>query len=369
MYHDEFHVPGPGPYALTHSVGCLPKRSAAAIAGKYLQPWQDHGGDAWPQWLSAIDEFRESLAALLGGDAADYCPQSNLSSGFAKLLPALPRRAGRTALVAAEDCFPSMAFVMQRAREIGYDTRLIPRAQDPSSMATWRDALTSEVAAVLVTHAHSNTGIVAPVADIAALSRQRGIVCMVDVAQSAGILPISVTDIGADVVLGSCVKWLCGGPGAGFMWIRPALSNQLKPTDVGWFSHDDPFEFDVHSFRFAPAARRFWGGTPSVVPYVAAAVAIRLLTEIGVEAVRKHNRELMHIFREQLPDSWRDRVALDGIGGTLCLPLGDAHEQLRGSFRAHAVRADFRGSAVRLSFHIYNTRAEAATVARCWSGI
>jgi kynureninase len=196
MYQNEFHVPGPGPYALTHSVGCLPKRSAAAIEASYLQPWRVQGGDAWPQWLSAIDEFRESLAMLLGGDAVDYCPQSNLSSGLAKLLPALPRRAGRTLLLAAEDCFPSMAFVLQRAQELGYDTRLIPRAQDPSSMATWRDALTSEVAAVLVTHAHSNTGIVAPVAGIAALCRERGIVCMIDVAQSAGILPFSVTEVG-----------------------------------------------------------------------------------------------------------------------------------------------------------------------------
>jgi selenocysteine lyase/cysteine desulfurase len=350
-------------------VGCLPKRSAAAIEETYLQPWQDQGGDAWPMWLAAIDDFRESLAALLGGDAAHYCPQSNLSSGLAKLLPALPKRIGRTILVAAEDCFPSMAFVLQRAREIGYDTRLIPRAQDPSSMNTWSDALTSEVAAVLVTHAHSNTGIVAPVAGITALARERGIVSMLDVAQSAGILPFSVAQSGADVVFGSCVKWLCGGPGAGFMWVRPSLLSGLTPTDVGWFSHDNPFEFDVHSFKYAPDARRFWGGTPSVVPYVVATVAIRLLTQIGIETLRAHNQELMRVFRAELPASWRDRAVLDGIGGTLCLPLGNAQEQLLRSFRAHSVRADFRGSIVRLSFHIYNTSAEAATVARCWSGI
>lgn len=369
MHHrDDFHVPGPGPYALTHSVGCLPKRSTAAIQQHYLQPWQLQGGDAWPAWLSALDEFRESLAALLGGDPADYCPQSNLSSGLAKLLPALPRQTGRKVLLAAEDSFPSMAFVLQQARGIGYETRLIPRTQDPTSMAAWRSAMTAEVAAALVTHAHSNTGIVAPVADIAALCRERGIFCIVDVAQSAGILPFSVMGLGADVILGSCVKWLCGGPGAGFMWIRPSLLSQLTPTDVGWFSHDDPFEFDVHSFRYAADARRFWGGTPSIAPYVVAAVGIRTIAHIGIEAIRAHNHELMRVFRGELPVSWRDRVDLERIGGTICLPLDETREEVLRSLRANAVRADSRGSVVRLSFHIYNTGAEAAYVARSWSG-
>ena len=361
-------MPGPGPYALAHSVGCLPTRAAAAIQQHYLQPWQLQGGDAWPAWLSSIDEFKQSLAVLFGGEAAAYCPQANLSSGLAKLLPALPRRPGRMVLLAAEDSFPSMAFVLQQARETGYETRLIPRAQDPSSIGTWSGALTPEVAAALVTHVHSNTGIVAPVADIAALCRERDIYSVVDVAQSAGILPVSVADFAADVVLGSCVKWLCGGPGAGFMWIRPSLLSRLTPTDVGWFSHDDPFEFDVHSFRYADDARRFWGGTPSVAPYVVATVGLRTIAEIGVDEIRAHNRELMQVFRGELPAPWRDRVDVGRIGGTACIPLGDAREKILGSLRANSVRADSRGSVVRLSFHVYNTGAEAAYVARSWAG-
>jgi selenocysteine lyase/cysteine desulfurase len=346
----------------------MPKRATAALQQHYSQPWQLQGGDAWPAWLSAVDEFRESLAALLGGHPADYCPQSNLSSGLAKLLPALPRQAGRNVLLAAEDSFPSMAFVLQRARGIGYETRLIPRTQDPSNMATWRAALTAEVAAALVTHAHSNTGIVPPVAEIAALCKERGVFSVVDVAQSAGILPVSVTGLGADVILGSCVKWLCGGPGAGFVWIRPALQSELMPTDVGWFSHEDPFEFDVHSFRYAAAAGRFWGGTPSIAPFAVAAVGIRIIARLGIEAVRAHNRELMQVFRDGLPAPWRRQVDLERIGGTICLPLGDAREQVLHSLRANAVRADSRGPVVRLSFHVYNTHDEAAFVARAWCG-
>src|SRR5271169_725135 len=307
MHRDEFYVPGPGPYVLAHSVGCLPKLSAAAVDANFLQPWQQLGGDAWDAWLAVIERFRGQLAGLLGGNAADYCPQSNLSSGLAKLLPALPRANRRMVLIAAEDSFPSLVFVLRRAAEMGFDLRLIERRHDPADVEVWAEALRADVAAVLVTHVHSNTGVVAPVAKIAALCRERGIRCIVDVAQSAGILPVSVADWGADVVLGSCVKWLCGGPGAGFMWISPALVQQLKPLDVGWFSHADPFEFDVHSFKFAADARRFWGGTPSIAPYAIAAQSMKVLANVGISTLRAHNSELMNVFRDGLPPAWRDR--------------------------------------------------------------
>ncbi len=361
---DQFHVPGPGPYALTHSVGCLPKSCVDALQRSFLEPWQRSGGDAWNTWLSAIEGFRQALAVLLGGDAADYCPQVNLSSGLAKLLPAIPELQGRTVLLAAEESFPSLAYVLERAHRSGFTARLIPRTFSPSSEATWSAAMGADIAAVLVTHAHSNTGALAPVAKIAALCRERGILCIVDVAQSAGILPLSVLEFGADVVLGSCVKWLCGGPGAGFMWINPTLLPRLAPPDVGWFSHEDPFEFDVHSFRYAMDARRFWGGTPSVAPYAMAAESLRVITRIGVEAIRSHNLRLMEEFRSELPASLRSRIDLERIGGTICLDLGDRQAQIMRALQAQAVRVDYRGSVLRLSFHIYNTGADASCIAR-----
>jgi kynureninase len=368
-HRDQFHVPGPGAYALTHSVGCLPKRSSGALQANFLQPWQQQGGDAWPTWLAVIEGFRASLAALLGGSPADYCPQANLSSGLAKLLPALPPSKVRTVLLAAEDSFPSLAFVLERAGRLGLSLRLMSHARDPADLTSWADALTADVAAALVTHVHSNSGAVAPATNIATLCRERGILSIVDVAQSAGILPISIPELGADVVLGSCIKWLCGGPGAGFMWIDPALVQSLEPSDVGWFSHADPFEFDVHSFEYAADARRFWGGTPSVIPYTIAAESLRVLADIGVAAVRSHSLALMDVFRSELPAAWRGSIALERIGGTLCLPLGQAREALAHALSAKAVRLDYRGPVARLSFHIYNTAAEAADIAHCWSGL
>lgn len=352
---------------MTHSVGCLPKRCHEALQQTLFEPWKSQGGDAWNSWLTVIERFRESLAGFLGGRAVDYCPQANLSSGLAKLLAALPKPTSRKVLLAAEDSFPSLAFALQGAAKFGFETQLIPRLHDPSVVASWAQALTADVAAALVTHVHSNTGVVAPVAEIAALCRERGIFCIVDIAQSAGILPLSVAEFAADAVLGSCVKWLCGGPGAGFMWINPARVQDLLPTDVGWFSHADPFEFDVHSFRYAPDARRFWGGTPSIAPYAIAAESVRVLAGIGIRDIRAHNSQLIEGFRTELPRRWRSEIDAARIGGTICLPLGGALDEVRRALQANAVRVDYRGAAVRLSFHIYNTAEEAAFIAHCWA--
>ncbi len=214
---NSFLVPGPGPYLLTHSVGCLPQVARDALDSSFLRPWAERGGNAWPDWLQQVDGFRSALADLFGGAPAEYCPQSNLSSGLAKLLLALPPApADKRTLLAAEDSFPSLGFVLRQAERQGFTLRLMPRSQSPDDIRSWSEALTPDVRVALVTHVHSNTGRVAPVAEVARLCAERDILCVADVAQSAGILPMKFPALGADIVLGSCIKWLCGGPGAGF---------------------------------------------------------------------------------------------------------------------------------------------------------
>lgn len=364
-----FLVPPGGPYLLTHSVGCLPRVAREALDVNFLRPWADRGGNAWPDWLKQVDEFRVALAQLFGGTPAEYCPQSNLSSGLSKLLLALPdSHVGKQVLLAAEDSFPSLGFVLQKAGRQGLETRLIPRARVPDDIDTWSQALTADVRVALVTHVHSNTGRVAPVEAIARLCQERGILCVVDVAQSAGILPLRFPALGADVVLGSCIKWLCGGPGAGFLWIRSGLIEDLQPVDVGWFSHEDPFEMDIHSFRYAPDARRFWGGTPSVAPCVIAAASLRHLHTLGVEAIHAHNRRLIGTFKEALPPAWRARLPAWPIGGTLCISLGGEFDPVTRSLEQSGAQFDSRGDVIRVSFHACNTEDDALRVARAWPG-
>jgi len=366
-YREAFAVPGPGPYLLAHSVGCATHGAVQAIRRQFVDPWMLQGADAWPDWLRCIDEFRSALAAFLGGSADEYCPQNNLSAGLANILGAMPLPGPeRRVWLAAEDSFPSMGFVLQQAQRLGYGLRLIPRGMPPDDLQSWADAMTEDVCAVLVTHVHFNSGRVAPVRQIAKLCRERAILSVLDVAQSAGVLPIDVNALGVDVVLGSCIKWLCGGPGAAFLWVRGALIPSLHPHAVGWFSHENPFEFDIHSYRPAPDARRFWGGTPSVAPYVAATASLRLLQSIGISAVVAHNRSLTGMLRQQLPSCWHDVLPQHATGGTLCLPLGADLADVQARLGAAGIRFDTRGSTLRISYHLWNTAAEVEVVANAW---
>jgi selenocysteine lyase/cysteine desulfurase len=148
--------------------------------------------------------------------------------------------------------------------------------------------------------------------------------------------------------------------------VRGALIPTLHPHAVGWFSHENPFEFDIHSYRPAPDARRFWGGTPSVAPYAAATASLRLLQSIGISTVVAHNRSLTTMLRQHLPSCWQDVMPQHATGGTLCLPLGADLAGVQARLSAAGIRFDTRGSTLRMSCHLWNTAAEVELVANAW---
>jgi len=351
---DKFAMPE-GTYLLSHSVGCLPADSQEVMAERYYRPWAEKGGDAWPLWLEEVARFRAAVARLLGGRPDQVCPQANVSGAAAKILHALPERPGRKALLLCEEDFPSLGFVLGQAK--GYELRFLPRgaaAQDP---AAWERALGEDVQLALVTHAFSNRSALLPVAEITRLARRAGVFTIVDAVQSAGVIPIDVGRWRADFVIGSCVKFLCGGPGAGFLWAADEALAEMRPIDVGWFSHADPFAFDIHDFRPAEDAARFWGGTPSVAPYVQAAHSIETLLGIGVEAIHAHNQRLI----DRLHDAFGDRIASErtreGDANAVLIRTPDPAAAVA-MLNAAGVRCDAREGCVRVSPHIYNDDAD-----------
>jgi len=168
--------------------------------------------------------------------------------------------------------------------------------------------MTGDVAAAIFMHVHSNSGLVSPLPALAELAREAGIFSIADICQSAGIVPLDVTELGVDAVVRSCVKWLYCGPGAGFLWVAQGWLDRLGPPDRGWFSHAEPFAFDIADFRYASDALRFWGGTPSIAPYTLACVGLRTIGDIGVARIFRHNRALFDRLRRSLPASWTDRI-------------------------------------------------------------
>ncbi|RMH71091.1 MAG: aminotransferase class V-fold PLP-dependent enzyme [Gemmatimonadetes bacterium] len=357
-YRDHFDVPA-GTYLLSHSVGCLPQPTRAAVQ-HYLDQWATQGGHAWGDWLDCINHFTSALANILGGNASDYCPQVNLSAGLTKWLGALPRRAGRTKILLTELDFPSMGFVLAQLRREGYELVYLPAEQGVISLDVWLEHLQPDVHLAFITHSLSENSYQQPVAEIVARAREEEIYSVVDVAQSAGILPIDVVQWQADAVIGSCVKWLCGGPGAGFLWVNPALIEHLTPRDVGWFSHSNPFEFDIHHFEWAHDARRFWGGTPSVLPFVAATEGLRLLHSIGVETLYRHNRQLTTQLRQIAHEQGVtvNTPMFPQCGGTVVLDFPDRVRAAQ-VFDQHQIHVDLRPTfGFRFSPHIYTDVAD-----------
>ncbi len=255
----------------------------------------------------------------------------------------------------------------EQAQRVGYRLRAISGGPETHDAGHWREAFDDRTAMVLVTHVQSNTGRQVPVGSITAAAREQGVVSIVDIAQSAGCVPIDLQAWSADFVIGSCVKWLCGGPGAGFLWVRPEMHTVCEPIDVGWFSHENPFEFDSNSFRYAGNADRFWGGTPSVQPYVVAANSIHVICDIGVQTIREHNLSLTQRLVDALPSGHLVTPGVaDQRGGTLVVRLDEgSRESAISRLQKRNVLFDVRPTGIRLSPHIYNDLSEMEVAIGC----
>jgi kynureninase len=365
MHREKFAL-GDGIYLLNHSVGRPPVTAQAAARGGFFEPWASGAIEPWDAWFAEVDRFRGTVGKLLNSDAENVCPQANLSSALTKIVHALPRRIGRDTIVYTEADFPSMGFVLAMAGREGFRLRCIPDTADFSSLDCWESTLDDDCCLVLVTHVHSNTSRQVPVADICELARSREVMTVVDIAQSAGIVPIDVNRWDADFIVGSSVKFLCGGPGAGFLWVNERVLADCRPTDVGWFSHADPFEFDIHQFRYADSALRFWGGTPAVLPYAVAANSIETMLGIGIEQIRAHSLELTQtlinsVSRKHLFTSARPA----NRGGTVVLDFGERQQAAAQALTDAGVHFDIRRTGMRFSPHIYTSREEIETVVSC----
>lgn len=360
-----FHVPGLGPYLAAHAAGCQPRCAAKRLVDAMLAPWARDGNAAWGRWLDAIGDFRAALAALIGCDMSAICPQPNVSAGFARWLAALPPPAGdRREILLAPSAFPSLAYVAQGAERLGYRLAFLPEADDVRDAAAWRASITERTAVVLAMHVTSNSGALSPVADIVAIAHAAGARAAVDIAQSVGIIPMTIADWRADAVIGSCLKWLCGGPGAGFILLRPDDIATLDPLDKAWWSHAEPFAMDIRDFRPAPDATRLWGGTPDIAPFVLATAGIDTVAGIGVGAIRAHNQAMQAMARQAFGHRTGWRWPAGEIGGTLCIDVGSDRARVEAALTAMGAQADFRGSVMRLSFAAWNGPDDVEQVAR-----
>ncbi len=348
-----------GPYFLSHSVGLAPLSARPALEDGYLAPWFAGNGDVWTSWLATIDAFRASLAPLIGADADDICPQTNISSALTKILFALPAERKRTKIILCEEDFPTVGFVMAQAERLGLRPVFLksgPHLADPDA---WAEAFSDDVHLLHLTHVFSNLGLKTPVADIIARARSKGVFTVVDAAQSAGGVEIAANDWGADFVTGTSLKYLCGGSGASFLWVNPATAPRCAPVDVGWFSHENPFEFDIRRFAYAPGAARFWGGTPSVAPFAIACAGADLIKTAGVRKLSAGNQALIDTIATALPaEAFASHIVKGERGCSFIVKVREM-DLAAAALAEEKIAFDRRSGGLRFSVHLYNDQSDA----------
>lgn len=344
-----FHVPNN--YFLSHSVGCQLNTLPAFMQSTYFDPWKNAGGDAWPAWLDILNLYRTELANYLGVRQSDICPQTNVSSALTKALYSLPKRTGRKTILLSPSDFPTIGFALKQAEKSGYQLRFVEG--DVTDVQSWRDAMDDSVQLVHITHAISNTSQLLPVKDICVLAREMEIFSVVDIAQSVGIVPINLADWDPDFSIGTGVKFLCGGPGACFLYVNPNIIERCEPIDVGWFSHENPFEMDIHNFKYAPDALRFWGGTPSPAPFTATLHSLQYWQEPENNNAPEIAQTHLSLLSSTIPDaaliSPRNASAR---GGTLVV-APQKRQGLRDALAAQNIKHDERQEGFRFSVHGY----------------
>jgi kynureninase len=184
---------------------------------------------------------------------------------------------------------------------------------------------------------------------------------ILDVYQATGTVPLDLTSLGADFAVGGSVKWLCGGPGAGYLYVRPDLARTLEPSIAGWAAHASPFTFETGPLRYADAPERFQSGTPNVPALYSARAGYEIVSEIGVDAIREKSlrltRRLMdHArrsgYRLNTPAADHER------GGAVIVDVPNAEAVSRELLRQDVI-IDYRpGAGIRMAPHFYNTEAD-----------
>jgi selenocysteine lyase/cysteine desulfurase len=363
-------------YFLYHSIGTFPGKEQALRdeLARFAAFWSRADDAQWPTALALRQDFIDRWCALIDAPAGTLTMAENVTAGLYSVIGALPARhlRGRRVLI-AEDCFPSLHFLLaELAHRFGFvlDTvKLRPGesyVHDEDFIARWQD----DVGVALLTWVTSTASHRCDSPALIAHGHRMGSVVGVDVTQGVGVAPFSVTG-GADFVISTSLKWLCGVPGAGIVYVAPPLLAECEPEFRGWFSQDNPFSWDLTKFRFAADARRFDHGTPSILSAAGSLPGLRWHAATGIDAIAAHNRALSErIIAHALDRRWAIASPLDPArrGGSVMLKLPADAASLVQALRSRQLYCDARGTVLRLSPGAVTTADDVAALCAALDG-
>lgn len=367
-WRSEFPILDKTVYLISHSLGAMPKGTYERLH-EYADLWATRGVRAWAEgWWDMPVTVGDEVARIIGADPGTVVMHQNVSVCQSLVLSCLEPTQQRDKVVYSELNFPSVMYVYEAHARDGKLRIETVKSEDGITVPLERMLAAIDESTLLVPFSHVlfKSAFLQDAKAIIERAHEVGAMVVLDTYQSAGTVPFSVKDLNADFATGGSVKWLCGGPGAGYLYVRPDLQTKLEPKTTGWMAHEQPFAFDTN-LRYAENITRFLHGSPAIPALYAAQSGYKIINEIGVERIReKSMRQTNYLialaeeagFRVTSPKNVAQR------GGTVTVAHPHAAAMAKELIRREFI-IDYRpGAGIRISPHFYTTDNELELVIR-----
>ena len=358
----EFPILDKTVYLISHSLGAMPRETYDRLH-EYADIWATRGVRAWAEgWWDMPVTVGDEVARIIGADPGTVVMHQNVSICQSLIISCLEPTPRRNKIVYSELNFPSVMYVYEAHARDGRLRIETVKSDDGITIPLERmlEAIDESTLLVPFSHVLFKSAFLQDAKAIIDRAHEVGAMVVLDTYQSAGTVPFSVKELNADFATGGSVKWLCGGPGAGYLYVRPDLQQKLEPKTTGWMAHESPFAFDT-SLRYASNITRFLHGSPAIPALYAAQSGYKIINEIGVDRIRQKSvrqTDLLIALAEEAGFEVTSPKESARRGGTVTV----AHEKAS-SMAKELVRREFvidyrPGAGVRISPHFYTTDEE-----------
>ena len=351
-YRDRFPILADCVYLINHSLAAMPAAAEDRLL-EYARMWRERGIRSWGEgWWNMPFTVGDQIGRIVGGPPGTVVMHQNVTVAEMVVISCFRNPGVRNRVVYEEANFPSVRYLYQAQPELD-----VVAVEDDRAIV---DAIDERTLLVPISHVLFKNGEIQEVEPIVRRAHEAGAYVVLDCYQSAGVVPFDVTELDVDFAVGGSVKWLCGGPGAGWLYVRPDLAERLEPTFVGWQGHARPFAFEPE-LEYADGVGRFLTGTPNVPALYAATAGYDVIEEAGVGQIRERSLALtQHLI--DLLDAAGLEVASPREprrrGGTVLVRTPD-HAAVHRELGERGIICDFRPDAgVRLGPHFFNTEEE-----------
>ena len=349
-------------YLVSHSLGAMPREAGDRLA-EYARTWAERGVRAWAEgWWRMPLTLGDEVGRVIGAPPGAVVMHQNVSVCQSLVLSCFDFSGRRNKIVYEGLNFPSVMYVYEAHRALG--ARVHEVASDDGitvPLERLLEAIDEETLLVPVSHVIFRSAYVQDMAAIVRRAHEVGALVIADVYQSAGTVPVDVTGWDVDFATGGSVKWLCGGPGAGYLYVAPRLHERLRPRLTGWMAHEHPFAFETGAITYATGAARFLHGTPAVPALYAAQAGYEVVNAVGVDSIRRKSIRQVQLALDRarelgLVPHVPERP--DERGGMIILDVPHGEGVTRELLRREILVDHRPGAGIRVSPHFYTSDDE-----------